>query len=176
MGQHVCDLGYRQPAFVSTPLGHDIRADARLEGVRDVFAQAGVGAVEAARPQLGNAFSTGYNGMLDLLSKTRPDVVFFLNDNMAFGGMMACQERGLSVPKDIGIAGFNGLDLTSVLPIKLTTVQTPRHLMGVTGARNLLARMNGVSVLRSTELDVKLVAGETTAPREGCNPKQNAAL
>lgn len=162
MGTYAVAQGYQAPAFVSTPLGHDSRADARLAGIRTVFEQSGGGEVITARPMLENAFSTGFDGTLDVLARRHTDIVFYLNDNMAFGGMMACQSKGLMVPEDIGIVGFNGLDLTRVLPVELTTVRTPRRQMGVMGARLLMARINGVSVDKSTVLPVHFHEGQTT--------------
>lgn len=167
MGEYALAQGYRAPAFVSTPRGHDIRADARLAGVRDVFGHSEGSEVLTARPSLENAFSTGYEGTLDILSRRDTDIIFYLNDNMAFGGMMACQSKGMSVPQDMGIVGFNGLDLTRVLPVQLTTVKTPRRQMGVIGARLLLARINGAKVDKSTIMPVQLVEGETTVLQSG---------
>ncbi len=166
MGQHAMELGYCRPAFVTTPRGHDIRADARLEGVRSVFSGA---EIRASRPPLGNAFLTGFHGTLKLIEGGTPDVIFYLNDHMAFGGMMACGQAGLQVPDQIGIVGFNGLDITGVLPVKLTTIKTPRRLMGITGARTILAKINGVSVEAAKALPVELVAGETTRPQSITN-------
>ncbi|WP_300034691.1 LacI family DNA-binding transcriptional regulator [uncultured Roseobacter sp.] len=162
IGEHAVSLGYRRPAFVSTPLGHDKRADARLEGLRSVFGPAGGADVAASRPSLGNAFVTGFDGTAKLLDADCPDIICYLNDHMAFGGLMCCQARGLSVPGDIGIVGFNGLDLATVLPMKLTTIRTQRRLMGITGARHLLARINGVPTPESTVLPLQFEAGQTT--------------
>ena len=165
IGEHAAALGYWQPAFVSTPRGHDKRADARLEGIRSVFPPDGAGEVAAARPPLGNAFVTGYDGTASLLDEGKPDIICYLNDHMAFGGLMCCQARGLKVPEDMGIVGFNGLDLASVLPMKLTTIRTLRRLMGITGARNLLARINGVPTERSKVLPLQFEPGQTTCPQ-----------
>jgi LacI family gluconate utilization system Gnt-I transcriptional repressor len=162
IGEHVVTLGYRCPAFVGTPHGHDLRADARLAGLRDVFRRALSTDVVVAQTTLGNAFVTGFEGTAHLLSEGKPDVICYLNDLMAFGGMMQCQKRQFQVPRDIGIVGFNGLDLTSVLPTDLTTVRTPRQRMGVTGARNLLSRINGVPTEKSVLLPLELNAGQST--------------
>lgn len=165
IGEHAVAMGYQRPAFVSTPHGHDKRADARLDGVRHVFSQQRSAPVIAARPPLGNAFVTGFNGTQNLLADHAPDVICYLNDHMAFGGLMCCQAKGLSVPEDVGIIGFNGLDIGSVLPIKLTTVRTLRRLMGITGARNLLARINGVPTEQCKVLPLELIPGQTTRPQ-----------
>ncbi len=165
IGEHAVSLGYRRPAFVSAPRGHDTRADARLAGLRDVFARARGAPVLSARPEASNSFATGFDGTAQLLDAGAPDIICYLNDHMAFGGLMCCQARGLSVPEDISIAGFNQLDLASVLPKRLTTVRTLRRLMGITGATNLLARINGVKVDRSKPLPLELIPGETTRPQ-----------
>ncbi len=165
IGQHALECGYKSPAFVSTPKGHDIRADARLEGIRAVYQNLGGGPIPVARPPLQSAFTTGYHGALELIDTAQPDLICFLNDHMAFGGLMACERRGVSIPDDLGVIGFNALDLASVLPKKLTTIRTPRRLMGVTGARNLLARINGVKVDPPAALPMEFIPGETTSPR-----------
>ncbi len=159
MGEYAIELGYKSPAFVSTPSGHDIRADARLEGVQSVFDNV---EVRTSRPPIENAFVTGFKGTETLIRENAPDVVFYLNDHMAFGGLMACRNLGISVPDQMGIVGFNGLDIIDVLPVKLTTVKTPRRTMGVTGARAILARIHGLPAEPSQAMPVELVIGETT--------------
>lgn len=158
LARHVQDLGYRAPAFVGAHRGTDPRADARVRGLEQVFEAPVVrtGAVPD------NAFLMGAEGARALLRDHDPDVVFFLNDLMAFGGMMAAQDLGLRVPDDLGVVGFNALGLNTVLPVPITTVSTPRRQMGVTGARNLLARMNGVEGPRAVALPVIVQPGGTT--------------
>ncbi|WP_299964161.1 LacI family DNA-binding transcriptional regulator [uncultured Roseobacter sp.] len=167
IGEHALSLGYRRPGFVSTPRGFDTRADSRLAGLRDVFARARSASVLSARPQCDSSFATGYQGTEELLDTGPPDIICYLNDHMAFGGLMCCQARGLSVPSDIGLVGFNELDLASVLPKKLTTVRTLRRLMGITGASDLLARINGVARVPAKSLPLELIVGETTRRQPG---------
>ena len=158
IGQYIYDLGYRAPAFVGVSVGRDTRADQRAAGIGQAFSNDLIRIATTHE----NAFRMGAVGTRDLLGAHRPDVIFYLNDHLAFGGMMAAQELGLNAPKDIGIVGFNALDLNTVLPVPLTTVRTPRRLLGVTGARNLLARLHGIKGERTTVLPVDIVAGGTT--------------
>ncbi|MEM9433860.1 MAG: LacI family DNA-binding transcriptional regulator [Pseudomonadota bacterium] len=162
LGRYAVSLGYRKPAYVGTPIGHDLRADARYTGVKRVFEDACGIDVMIAPTSFDNAFIVGSNGTEALLHDNPPDVIFYLNDLMAFGGLMKCQTRGLHVPADIGLIGFNGLAVLSVLPLTLTTIETPRRQMGVIGAQKLLAKMNGISTERSIELPVKLRPGQST--------------
>lgn len=167
IGDHAVTLGYRNAVFIGAPEGRDRRADNRRRGLEDAFARVQDGTVRTIGLSNPNAFANGAQGMREALSLPGPpiDIAFFLNDHMAFGGMMACGELGLSVPGDIGVAGFNQLGLTAVLPVPLTTVATPRHQMGVTGARHLLARIHGVRPKRAIALPVKVLPGATTALR-----------
>lgn len=158
LGRYVAGLGYVRPAFVGTEPARDLRAEKRWEGVRSAF---GGGPFQTLTQLHSNAFQAGMIGAQTILAEGRPDVIFFLNDHMAFGGMMACEALGLDIPGDIGIVGFNGLGLTSAMPISLTTALTPRRQMGIVGARNLLARVKGVTPDRAVALPTTLVEGAT---------------
>ncbi len=162
LGLYVANLGYKRAAFVGAPQGTDPRADRRFAGLVTAFETVHRTTVQRIAVEQGNSYAMGQSGINALQKTDRPDVVFFLNDNMAFGGMMAVERMGLSVPQDIGIVGFNDLDLTSVLPRTMTTMATPRRQMGLTGARNLLGLIHGVRPEPVTCLPCKLVPGQTT--------------
>ncbi|WP_132560556.1 LacI family DNA-binding transcriptional regulator [Rhizobium sullae] len=165
IGRHVFRLGYRRPAFVGAPEFRDPRAEERLAGFMAAFGTTSRREASIARPVETNAFEAGRTGTLTLLAESieyKPDVIFYLNDHLAFGGSTACQALGLQIPRDIGVVGFNALGLTKVLSVPITTVSTPRRLMGVMGARNLLARIRGSRVPSSICLPVEVIAGATT--------------
>lgn len=166
LGEYLVACGYARPAFVGVPLGRDPRADKRLAGIDSAFAEAGHPPSDVVRIDRRAAFEAGKIGTITLLDRDGPppDVICYLNDHLAFGGLSACTARGLSVPGDIGIAGFNGLEINSVLPSPLTTVITPRKQMGAVGARNLVARINGAKIERCTILPTELAPGATTRP------------
>ena len=164
LARHVAALGYRAPAWVGAPQGLDPRADKRFEAVACTFREAGGGAVRRVAVTGGNSFVAGSQGFATIDLADPPDVVFFLTDTMAFGGMMAAIAAGLDVPGDVGIVGFNGLDLTTVMPRPITTLHTPRRQIGVTGVQHLLARLNGVRVPPVTRLAGTLRPGATTRP------------
>jgi LacI family transcriptional regulator, gluconate utilization system Gnt-I transcriptional repressor len=161
LGANVAALGYRKPAFVGPPEGLDVWADKRVAGLVESFLSAGSDALLRIRMEPINAFLMGYQGFGAVQDHGRPDVVFFLNDHMAFGGMMAAEQSGLKVPADIGIVGFNGLDLTSVLPRLMTTMKTPRRQIGLVGAGHFLARLNDVVPPAKTSLPCTIIAGQT---------------
>lgn len=106
LGSHVQDLGYRRPAFIGAPFGRDLRAERRYLGICAVFEHD----IILERPAEANAFEAGMAAGRRLISGAAPpDVIFCLNDHIAFGALCACTLAGLNVPNDIGIVGFNGL-------------------------------------------------------------------
>lgn len=164
LGELAVELGYQRPGYVCSPKGLDYRADRRLAGVQQAFHSAELNVSFATSTQNDrNSFLAGYRGTEILCEQAeRPDVIFYVNDHLAFGGYSACRDLGIDVPHDIGLIGFNGLDLNSVLAPKLTTAVTPRRRMGEISAGNLLARINDVKVNRVTALPVELSIGATT--------------
>lgn len=171
IAQHVAALGYRRPAVVGLAPGVDPRADGRAEGIAETFAgrSAPLRRIDVAGA---NAFVAGAEGARAVLADppgARPDALFFHNDNMAFGGLCALEASGLAVPEAIGVVGFNGLDLTRVLPRPITTLETPRAQIGRLAGQHLLARLNGLAPPPRSALPCRLVPGATVravgAPR-----------
>ena len=161
LAAHVVARGYRRPAFVGPPEGVDRRADARFAGIASVFAGIGAGTPRRVAETDESAYAAGARGMVRLLGADRPDVVLFHNDNGAFGGLTTLEGAGLSVPGDIGVTGFNRLDLTRVMPRPLTTMETPRSQIGQVAGQHLLARLNGIAPPARTELPCRLYEGAT---------------
>ncbi len=165
LGDHLCNLGYRAPAYVGIAKGRDPRSEKRMAGIAAAFAARGL-ALTPVRVDTAPSFEAGFEGATHAIAQDpRPDVLCFLNDHLAFGGLMACEQAGLDVPGEMGIAGFNGLNITSVLPRRLTTSVSQRTLMGKTAARLLVAAVRGVRTERRVVMPVTLEEGATTRPQ-----------
>jgi len=123
LASYVAGLGYRRPAFVGAPEGKDVRADARKRGIEQAFRERDLAKSMIFSVQSDEySFVGGQKNTLELMQrKERPDVIFYVNDYIAFGGMSACQSLGIDIPRNVGIVGFNALDITRVLPLALTT-------------------------------------------------------
>jgi LacI family transcriptional regulator, gluconate utilization system Gnt-I transcriptional repressor len=164
IGAHLLALGYRRPAFVGVEAERDPRAEKRLAGLRARFAEFGGIDVSVTRSHKHASFEAGMVGTIVALQALgpKPDCICYLNDHMAFGGLATCERKGLTVPDDIGIVGFNGLGINAVLERPLTTVVTPRLLMGSLGGQALLARIHGATVGRCRVVPATLTQGRTT--------------
>lgn len=88
-------------------------------------------------------FMGAYEDMRTLLAKqvTLPEGLFCYNDLAAFGVIKALKERGLSVPQDISIVGFDDLPMSSMMEPHLTTVRVPNRQIGRTAVKTLVERL-----------------------------------
>jgi DNA-binding LacI/PurR family transcriptional regulator len=94
-----------------------------------------------------------------------PTAVFCDDDVIAAGLYLAARERGLGIPRDLSVVGFDDMDFARVLEPPLTTVALDAELLGATGFELLEARMAGRRTRRRVVLPAELqVRGSTAAP------------
>lgn len=144
MGDYLIGQGYRRIAFVGPQMDRDVRAAQRLDGLLAALAGAGIAPGPVLSLDQPSTVSVGGDAVSRLLVET-PDIdaVFFANDDMAVGGLLECQRRGIDVPGTLAIAGFNGLDFSGEVVPRLTTILTPRREIGRRAADMLVARLAG---------------------------------
>lgn len=143
MTRHLLSRGYRRIAFAAAQL--DPRVMQRLYGWRSALQEAGV--YEATLEWLNPAPSSlALGGVLfEQIMQQRPavDAIFFCNDDLAQGALMAAMRLGIAVPTQVAIAGFNDLTGSDQMLPTLTTVRTPRAQIGQASAQMLLSLMRG---------------------------------
>ena len=144
--RHLLARGYRRIAFVAVQL--DARTLQRMKGWRQVMQAAGLhdAALEWQDPAP-SSIALGAQ-LFEQIMRTQGDVdaVFFCNDDLAQGALMAALRMGIAVPQRVAVAGFNDLTGSDQMLPTLTTVRTPRAGMGEAAASMLLALMGGESV------------------------------
>jgi LacI family transcriptional regulator, gluconate utilization system Gnt-I transcriptional repressor len=136
--------GYRHIALVHPHVQANDRAADRLAGYRRAIQELGL----SWRPELERAvdfgFASGAQALASLAESGQPiDAVFFGNDALATGALLECRRRGIRVPQDLGIAGFDDVALASQLDPPLTTVRVPMREIGRRAAHILLQKMEG---------------------------------
>jgi LacI family transcriptional regulator, galactose operon repressor len=160
---HLLALGHRRIAHISGPRGW-AASEERIEGYQAALATAGV----LSSPELlveGDFESpSGHAAAERLLALPEPPTAIFAsNDNMAVGVLRAARERGLSVPEDLSLVGFDDAELARIVTPPLTTVRQPLAELGRT-AVSLLMRMierQSLEALR-LELGTRLVVRSST--------------
>lgn len=131
MAEHlVLDHHYRRVAYIT---GTDYTSDSRerLRGLRDVLQENGLDLPAEYIVRGDYLRDSGYQAMQPILDQPDlPDAVFAANDQMAIDAMMAIRERGLRVPDDIAVVGFDDIPMASYVSPALTTVHQPVYELG----------------------------------------------
>jgi len=172
---HLLRLGHRAIGY----LGVDNRPRSnqqRLNGYRATLAAAGIppqAAWVAMPPAAGESPATGRQAeelmdvavgraLLPQLAAAGVTAVFCFNDMVAVGALLACQERGLAVPGDLSLVGFDDIDLARYMTPPLTTVQQPRVRLGNMATQLLLDLLAGRPV-QNHVLPPKLIERASTS-------------
>ncbi len=141
---HLIELGHRRIAHIAGFL-HADTARRRLDAYRATMAASGL-EKEAHELVVESdfTFKGGQEAMGRLLDLSQPPTaVFVANDVMALGAMTVAQARGLRVPDDVSLVGFNDIQMARYSYPSLTTVRTPAYEMGVLAAQMLLKIARG---------------------------------
>ncbi|HSI49620.1 MAG TPA: LacI family DNA-binding transcriptional regulator [Ideonella sp.] len=163
MTRHLLDRGRRRIAFAAAQL--DARTLQRLAGWRDALTEAGL--YEPTLEWLNPAPSSIALGsrMFEQIIGQRPavDAIFFCNDDLAQGALLAALRLGVKVPEQLAVAGFNDLTGSDQMLPPLTSVRTPRGEIGGAAATMLLALMRGQPVAQpAIDLGFTLVPRAST--------------
>lgn len=135
---HLLALGHRRIAYLAGPRA-SFSHRSRLRGYRQALAAKGI-APDPALIVGGRAtMAAGREAMAALLDLRRPPTaVFAFDDLMAIGAMEELRRRGMRVPEDVAVAGFDDIDLAAFVDPPLTTVAQPKAEMGRLAADRLL--------------------------------------
>ena len=161
LAQSLAGLGYERFAILAGPRGL-LTARDRTQGFRDGLTKAGVSAPIVVH----GAFTRdgGYAAMQELLDRdSKVDCVFNVNDVMAMGAMAACRDKGLRLPDDIAMAGFDDIATLRDVDPALTTVRLPLEHLGE-AALELIVTVDGPQP-RQTRISGEVVLRASTPPR-----------
>ena len=146
VASHLCDLGYERIGLLGAPANTSAGID-RLTGFVEGLAKCGKALPPELRADGDFSEQSGYEAILKILANN-PDAVFVASDTMAMGALRALRERGVRVPGDVALVGFDGSPAAARSVPPLTTVDQP---IAETGKK-------AVGILNS------LIAGDEVAP------------
>lgn len=162
--QHLLTQGHRRIACLAGPARFEV-SRARVAGWHEALVTAGI------RPEadwlLEGDFSTadGHRLTHQMLAHGGFSAAFASNDLFAIGALRAAAERGLVVPRDLSVIGFDGIDLGAFLHPALSSVGYPIRQLGERAAAVLIERISHPGArAREVVLEPQLILRESTAP------------
>lgn len=144
MTQSLIGWGYRKIAFMHFPALNNDRVVHRLEGYNRAMRDAGIPVTPEMTIEVPNSYRAGADAVVALKERVPGlDAVFCGSDVLAVGALTECQRRGWRVPQDLAVAGFDDLDISSIIEPQLTTIRTNRFEIGRRAAELVLSRIRG---------------------------------
>ncbi len=180
MTRHLLGLGHRRIAFIN---GHpnQTASGQRFRGFIEGLTEAGLSVDTDQVAQGYFTYRSGLEAAEKLLDTFRPTAIFASNDDMAAATMAVAHRKGLDVPADVSVAGFDDTPLATTVWPELTTVRQPIAEMAREAVRLLIEQVRGrrgravpqvihkllkfTLVRRDSTADVKPAMGEKPAPR-----------
>lgn len=139
---YLIKMGHREIGYIAG--NYRIRNfPLRERGYRRAMREAGLAINSDYRIEVGTTVNTSYTSMRDWLSGSPllPTAFFVENDIMAFGCMRAMAEKGIKIPEDVSMVGFDDLPYASACNPPLTTARVPNREMGELAVKLLLSQL-----------------------------------
>lgn len=164
---HLLELGHERIGILGGQLEKSRAAFMRCEGCERAFREHDIPFDKETQyePAL-FSISQGYDAMGRLFDKM-PDLtaVFAMSDTMALGAIRAIRDRGMRVPEDVSVVGFDGIELGNYLTPKLTTIRQDRETIAARSVEILLDHISeGRGAVHET-VPFRIIIGESARKR-----------
>jgi LacI family transcriptional regulator len=164
--RHLLDNGHRRIAFVGGPLSIGQVADRHAGAER--AARAGKGEVTAIETEAMTAAEGRGAGqrLLGIPAAERPTAAFCANDLLALGLLQELVQRGVRVPEDLAIVGYDDIEFAETATVPLSSIRQPRHRLGRTATELLLRERSEGPAHRHEQIrfEPELVVRASSAP------------
>ena len=166
---YLLELGHRDIGMVAAISANNDRASARVAGVRRALAERGLDLRPEWTIEVPYHLDDARQAARTFLTlPERPTAVICGNDVIAYGVMLEAERRGLHVPQDLSVMGFDDLEWSRHLRPSLTTMHLPTDEVWTRAGQYLVSLLGGRSVTLHHEVDASLVVRESTGrPRGG---------
>jgi LacI family transcriptional regulator len=161
--EHLYQLGHRKIGFIMGPRNTSTSRD-RAQGALDWLKQIGVPSGSLSVVWTDYTSEAGYSSTMAMLGESEPVTAIVA---VALGVLEAANRRGIRVPDELSIIGFDDMPLAGSPLIGLTSIRQPVEAMARTAARRLVERIraSGMGAASHDVLPIQLVRRESTGPR-----------
>jgi LacI family transcriptional regulator len=162
VARHLLDLGHHRLGIINGPADTASAMQRRAGFLEEALREGSATVAEAAGDYGFGSGVAAAEHLLDL--RQRPTAIFAANDVMAAGVLKVAARRGIGVPDEMSVVGFDGSLLTRMLTPALTSVMRPFSAMAAAAAEQLIARIEGVPPPPPFQALLHILVAETTGP------------
>ncbi|MEY2903892.1 MAG: hypothetical protein RLY89_2998 [Bacteroidota bacterium] len=162
--EHLIEQGYKRIAVLAGPENLGV-SNSRMDGYLNALKKHKIKKDPALIVHCDFNQDYAYFATLELLAmKKRPDAIFTISDRMAIGAMLAIKKKGLRMPEDIGLVGFNNEPVTSLVTPAISSVDMPSFELGKAAAKLFIETMHNKENMDLEEkvLKPKLIIRESS--------------
>ncbi|MEM0911191.1 MAG: LacI family DNA-binding transcriptional regulator [Pseudomonadota bacterium] len=160
--QHLLELGRKHFAFIGTTDDSAPEMQARFQGCQAALEDCGIESENIEKEDAISIEKSGYDATVKLVNRANPDAIFCASDLIALGSIRALRERGIKVPEDIAVVGYDNIQISEFFTPPLTTVYQNTATAGELLVKNLLLMLNDeevTDILMKPELIVRKSCG-----------------
>lgn len=163
---HLVRMGHRRVGYLAGPIDH-LDAERRLQSFYRIAAEIGIRVREPYIHRGDFTIAAGAAGLKQLIESCtaagidRPSALLAADDYVAAGALQEAARRGMSVPGDLSIMGYDDVDVARATAPPLSTIRQPLFELGIAAAALAAALSRGEAVERVTRLAPSLVARES---------------
>lgn len=163
--EHLMSLGHKTIAALVGPRASNDRMALRVEGARAALAKRGLELPESRIVERPYSIAKARDGFRELMRREpATTAVLCGNDVLALGVILEAQARGLEIPRDLSVVGFDNLEWAAEIDPPLTTIQVPTYDMGIAAADYLIGQLTGQPVAEHTKIEVNFILRGSTGP------------
>lgn len=152
------NMGHKSFAYIAAKTIMNDRARERVAGAKEALSGAGFDPEIMPVIETDYSIDQGRAAFSQLVtSLTLPTLVICGNDVLGVGAIQEAQSRGINVPDDVSIIGFDDIELSRVINPALTTMHVPHRDMGIAAANTLLKLVEDMSVPIQINLETRIV-------------------
>lgn len=153
--QHLIDQGYKKIAILAGPENLNI-SNKRMEGYLNTLKANRIKFDKNLLVHCDFNQQYAYEATKELMAhKNRPDAIFTISDRMAIGAMLAIKEKGLHMPTDIGLVGFNNEPVTALVSPSITSVEMYAYEIGKATAKLFIETLHSEADMSDQEIVIK---------------------
>ena len=153
--QHLIDQGYKKIAILAGPENLNI-SNKRMEGYLQTLKANNIKFDKHLAIHCDFNQQYAYEATKELIAmKNRPDAIFTISDRMAIGAMLAIKEKGLQMPKDIGLVGFNNEPIASLVTPSISSVEMYAFEIGKATAKLFIEMLHSEEDMSEREIVIK---------------------
>lgn len=164
LAEHLLDLGHKEFGIISGFQENNDRALLRFQGIQQTLKTVGLEIPDSKIIECHYSVEKANVSLHKLLDR-HPEItaVSCGNDVLAIGALSAARERGLKVPEQLSITGFDNMEIVRFLSPAMTTINSPSRRMGTHAAEYILEQIQNKSLdIERVELTAELIVRETT--------------